>query len=554
MPAAPVAAAQAPKSLTVPGGAQNMVGDAEVYSDDWWTHARPSVELHGYLRVRGEWFHNFALGRVDVPGAGTALWAPPADFVYKDTAGTTQGANLCGGNGNSACDSKAQRSANMRVRLAPELHISDNLRVLMQVDALDNLVLGSTPDSAGLRSLGSSTQNTPENSLNFKRAWAEYTTPVGQLRFGRMPAHWGLGMVMNAGNGLDQDYQTTFDRIQFTTALRGSDVYIGGAWDLANTGPTTAAMQDANNGQPYNVANGVNLTQLSLFIAKKTPADMQRLKLAKGEWVLNGGIYNMYQAQDLAVSAEGLSPNNVNAGFEQRDSMLLTHDLWAQFLKGKFRLEVEAAWTHGYVNNLSKSSWSQDPSDRTGVSTAGVAVEMDWRLAEDKLRLSFMGGWAQGDSWAPSLKRNCTSAASTSCTSNAFAFNRGYNTDLIFHRRILGGVDGTYYMRPGADYDFVRKPNGQKLGGGVSLQWVRASEFVQAPGHSRDLGVEFNAQLYFQAKDGVLNDDPAKMAGLYTLLQYGAFFPMGGLDYLPPNDANKTSMAHTVRLHLGVAF
>ena len=27
----------------------------------------------------------------------------------------------------------------------------------------------------------------------------EYVTPVGQLRFGRMPNHWGMGMVHNAG-------------------------------------------------------------------------------------------------------------------------------------------------------------------------------------------------------------------------------------------------------------------------------------------------------------------------------------------------------------------
>ena len=34
----------------------------------------------------------------------------------------------------------------MRFRLNPELHISDNLRVMAQIDLLDNLVLGSTPD------------------------------------------------------------------------------------------------------------------------------------------------------------------------------------------------------------------------------------------------------------------------------------------------------------------------------------------------------------------------------------------------------------------------
>ena len=29
--------------------------------------------------------------------------------------------------------------------------------------------------------------------------WAEYVTPIGQIRFGRMPNSWGLGILTNAG-------------------------------------------------------------------------------------------------------------------------------------------------------------------------------------------------------------------------------------------------------------------------------------------------------------------------------------------------------------------
>ena len=62
-------------------------------------------------------------------------------------------------------------------------------------------------------------------------------TPVGQLRFGRMPNHWGLGMVANAGDGIDSDYQTTIDRIMFVTGIKSLDLYFGGAWDFVSTGP-----------------------------------------------------------------------------------------------------------------------------------------------------------------------------------------------------------------------------------------------------------------------------------------------------------------------------
>ena len=54
---------------------------------------------------------------------------------------------------------------------------------------------------------------------------------------------------------------------------------------------------------------------------------------------------------------------------------------------------------------------------------------------------------------------------------------------------------------------------------------------MQTPGHKRDLGIELDVTLYFQSKDGALNDDPDKMGGFFTMLQYGVLFPHGGLGY-----------------------
>ena len=71
-----------------------------------------------------------------------------------------------------------------------------------------------------------------------------------------------------------------------------------------------------------------------------------------------------------------------------------------------------------------------------------------------------------------------------------------------------------------------------------------------------------NLQLYFQSKDGSLNDDPEKMGGFFTMLQYGVLFPLGGLGYLPGEEeqaANQnirleTSAAHTLRWFGGIFF
>src|SRR5262249_32280878 len=121
----------------------------EVFSDDWWGHAKPVFEIHGYFRTRAELFQNFSLGRH--PGDNQNLWAPPVDSTYYTTS-TQRAVNLCtnpatNSLGTQTCYDKTQSSANLRLRFNPELHISDNLRILSQIDALDNLVLGSTPES-----------------------------------------------------------------------------------------------------------------------------------------------------------------------------------------------------------------------------------------------------------------------------------------------------------------------------------------------------------------------------------------------------------------------
>lgn len=130
--------------------------------------------------------------------------------------------------------------------------------------------------------------------------------------------------------------------------------------------------------------------------------------------------------------------------------------------------------------------------------------------------------------------------------------------DLIFYRHILSRVEGSYYFRPSVDYDFIHRANGEKVGGGAAIIWSRASEFIQTPGHARDLGVELNLQLYYQSKDGSLNDDPHRIGGFYAMLQYGVFFPLAGLSYLPGGVQSgfdtSLSAAQTARLFLGIVF
>ncbi|MEO8875120.1 MAG: TIGR04551 family protein, partial [Polyangiaceae bacterium] len=527
--------------------ADGMMGSkpSDIYSEDWWTRVRPAFEVHGYFRTRGQIYHNFFLGRHNAPGDVQNLWPQPIDQTYTDSSGVAHTVLLCGPSGNQPCYDKTQASANMRFRMNPELHISDNLRIVTQVDFLNNLVLGSTPDAyaispnsgskataSGYRPAGggyngyaplgafSTTQGPPtaginslQNSVDVQRAWAEYMTPVGQLRFGRMPSHWGLGMLANSGDGIDQDYQTNSDRIMFVSGIKSIDLYFGGAWDFVSSGPTSSSPYDINGGQAYNTCNLCNVNEYMLFIARKMNPELQRLALSRGDVVVNGGIYTLYRNQILDVTSgenpmTGVNASAQNNGLDLRGAWVVIPDPWVQFLWRKFRLEAEFASIWGSVEKL--PGGFQDTNNPVKIRQYGLAAESEYRAIEDKLRIKFGFGWASGDPWAEGLNPGGTGLQTEGNTRgpiSTFHFNPGYNVDMIFFRQILTRVEGAYYLRPSVDYDFIRDSGGQKFGGGAAIIWSRASEFTQSPGNKRDLGVELDLQVYYQAKDGSLNDD-----------------------------------------------
>ncbi|HEX7487900.1 MAG TPA: hypothetical protein VF341_03295, partial [Anaeromyxobacteraceae bacterium] len=81
------------------------------------------LQLNGYLRVRGDLFDNLALRRAADPNGFFLFPRPLRDPDHRGTL----------------------TSANMRFRLEPTLNVSEQVRVLGQLDLLDDLVLGSTP-------------------------------------------------------------------------------------------------------------------------------------------------------------------------------------------------------------------------------------------------------------------------------------------------------------------------------------------------------------------------------------------------------------------------
>lgn len=588
------------------------VQEDRVFAEDWWSHTRPTVDLHGNFRVRTNLYHNFALNRIDPPDQ--AYWPRAVDDSYTDLNETPWDTNACTekqstgsgstdpGRSDYPCNSPTQAGANIRFRLEPSIIISDNLRVHSQIDLLSNLVMGSTPqgyqnypatlsggysvaEPSGYEAVGGvvNSQNSPVSGINslqdaitVRRAWAEYETPYGELKFGRMADHWGLGIMHNAGDNLDGDYQSNVDRIAFTTGLPSLSLYASGSWDFMNEGATSAAFTP-DGGQPYDLGQRDDVSRMNLQLFRRMDPQLQALALAKGELVLNGGVYLSYRWQRLAndysgpgatcaagADALGCEPLQAQEGIVPRGMKIWTPDVYGEVLYRKFRGAFEFVTHQGKFNSLGTAPGDNDYSfgedDGWRVNQWAIATEMNLKLMEDRLLLGFYSGWASGDGDVDTLTPGYgVQDQHGNKTISTFRFHPGYRVDLILNRNLLSRVQGSYYFKPMAQYDFIRKASGLKVGGRAEAIWTRASNFMQTPGHHRDLGIELDATIYYQSKDGVLNTREDLTGGFYSMAQYGVLFPLSGLGYLQdqqPTDGDdlKLKPAQMVRVFLGVAF
>lgn len=540
-----------------------------------FTAPQTILTLHGYFRTRGNLMDSLYLGRRPVEDGGRDY---PFDR-FRPSENAVDGSPPLGGCGDSAdssamraaCDSESLGFADMRLRLAPIVTVSDEVRVHAMFDVFDNFILGSTPDGiAGEDSLsfGTDTRNSIEDAIRVRRAWAEVTNRgLGQIRFGRMGWHWGLGMFANGGEGIDSDYQTDVDRIM--AVVNPFDlVHVMAAYDFANEGYVASNRLDPYS-VPVDAYQDDDVDQYMFAITRRYDDDVQKERLDRGDFVLNAGAFFVYRNQLLTTIDDGGDDDDSTRTVFRRGAEAFIPDVWVQFLFENLRLEVEAAMVFGSVDYPGDAVPGDESAeayeDSYGLLQFGLAFEGEYRLLDDQLGIHFDFGFASGDQDLEGLGRydsNGLANAQRSAVSgqddniSTFRFHPNYRVDLIFWRNIIGHVAGGYYFKPGISYDFIRDPFGQLLGFEVDLIWSRATAELQTWGNDPDLGVEIDASLYYRSEDG-----PEIWDGFYGAAQAGVFFPMQGLGYLSEEGGTEVaggnpdlSTAWIFRFILGVSY
>ena len=557
---------------------------------------------HGYLRMRGEFFNNLTLGR-GADQTGHQLFPGPYIGIGQTT---DQATSAVGFNNN-----KSQSDLNFRFRFEPTFEISEDLAIFLQLDMLDNILLGSNPKNDPFLDpftpLAVFNTQRLSSAVNVKRVWAKVNTQLGELVFGRMGYHWGLGILHNDGNCLDCDYGDTYDRVAFTPRtgefLKGHHATL--MFDVLDKGASTTG-EHGELGRSVDLDTLDDGYRLGLSITKlDTPEEVKR-KLDANQWVVNYGAIADFRTQGWDTPVQGVvADSSTLAGLAalrgsvvRRGAKLYQPDAFLSLKRKKWRLDAEVAMNIGSVATRQTIELGLVPAaNLTQPITffqAGGALQTDVALLPaDALLLGLEMGAASGDPSAygfgarpwrsgsgnpqpvptnaqnqPYNPFNATGPGDIDGTHldfsnpdhthgrvNNFVFNRAFNVDMILFRNLVTSVTSAWYLKPSVRY----RPTGRKTGGGddsgfelnAGILYSQAWYAENTPGLAKPLGAELNVGITYDTSDRF------HFAAAYGLLLPFAGLRNGGFDAAgvaganPPHDA---SIAHVARFIMAIPF
>jgi uncharacterized protein (TIGR04551 family) len=495
------------------------------------------LELDGYFRVRGDLFDDFSLG-YGYDDAGYALFPGPI--------------------GNEG-EPGSLSSGNMRLRIEPTLNVSEYARVRAQLDVLDNYVLGSSPGPlydypgspyavpfyASTRGVSPDDPTADRDAIVVKRAWAEVQTPIGLFSFGRMPSHWGLGILTNSADGIDQDLGDTVDRIQFAIAPVSTPLGRLAFVPMFDFDAEGVLQEDERNGpgagQPIDLSNSDDARTVGIKIARIDTEDEIRRKLERNGTSVNFGAYYAYRTQvtwspGWYEPVEGEDPADP-ANWVKQSAYVNYLDLWARVRTSRLTLELEAAGVYGNIGDAFLRGIDFGTAPELDIRQWGGVLRAEWDAMPRKLAVGGEFGIASGDEapgfgnrpdrltvpvgsppipWLPpygSLEGPQWDANDTVIRN--FRFHPAYHVDLILFREILGQVTDAFYVR------------GQ-------LRWTIL------PGMVLDLAAIYSQALYAESTPSAVGTTPT------TPLERGTFFD-GSKPLALEGDA-------TIRFETGTGF
>jgi len=107
--------------------------------------------------------------------------------------------------------------------------------------------------------------------ISAQRVWGEFVTDVGTVQVGRVPLHWGLGLVWNSGDNLFDRYMSTGDAVRWNAKFGA--VFLHPQRDYQFQWNTIGGSMHGNGWNLYSGTRTGNVIDYSLILKYENPED-----------------------------------------------------------------------------------------------------------------------------------------------------------------------------------------------------------------------------------------------------------------------------------------
>ncbi len=423
----------------------------------------------------------------------------------------------------------------LRLHLEPIINVAETMSIHSKLTLLGSRLVGTdnTVPDAPEHALLPGTQTTVDPSVRVEGLWGVLDTPIGELRVGRMPFHWGLGILYNDANTVDTftsgDY---LDRVMFIIPVMG--IKIIPAFDYISEGAMVRYndhfIDASSRDDGWQVA-------LMLTMQEDDPAVLKE-KLLKEATVYEFGFLGMYSWKSDASTETIITVPPAAYTLSEQDARLFTMDLWGTLYYKNFSIKGEIAYLDGKLGRFE----SDTASGRISARMFGAALEAQWQYIPRKLHFTLLSGAATGDSAAGvqgdavNLPGKAIDAALGLDTKvENFRFNTNYNFNSFVWREALGRFTSGYYVSLDTRYYFR---DDISMRGGLTYSGAWSAK--QTPGSK-------GAPLALEPFVGAYYDGESGLRGGLT---FQLAVPFDGLN----TEENNAKLFFGIHTYLGFVF
>lgn len=440
----------------------------------------------------------------------------------------------------------------LKLHLEPVINIAETMEIHTKLSIFGNTAMGADNYEFDKKENGllRDAQLSTSANIVFEGLWGVFDTPIGQLKVGRMPFSWGLGILYSDGNKFNSLSSGNYlDRLQLTIPIMGFKIIP--AFDLASTGLLDKYHDyfiDASQKD-----DGFNVS-LMFTMQEDDPAVLEN-KILNEKTVVEVGAMVMFSWKnnssgewfksdegDGTVEPTGdkfVDPDTVYA-FTGQGAKLWKLDAWLNLYYKFFAFKTELAFLTGSIGKVRLED-GRDKSVKTQM--VGWAADLGFRVIPKKFHIGLLTGiaspddadYVQGDSWStPGNSINNSSTKSDRTVEN-FRFNKDYNFNSALWNQFLGRFTAGYYASLTMTYFFLD-----------DLKGYVGTTYSMALKENNSLG----GKGLPNAIEPFIGIDYANKSGMRLGTRYQIGIPFSGLD----TDEHDTTLFHYLNVYLGVVF